>query len=125
MRVSRATCWKSFVSLQNVVCAGAKILEMRARWGGTGKKKQLFLVLNLDTPLGNLIGAACQHSFIIPNASTHQKKKKTSLKVDRNDISVSGQVSCIALRCQLVLPDTLLKEVRGSQKLCGTVEDIS
>lgn len=43
---------------------------------------------------------ACQHIFIIPNASSTTKQ---ALKDDGNYISVSGQVFCMAFQCQLVL----------------------
>lgn len=57
------------------MCWGKDFGDMR-KVGRNGKKtKQSFLVLILDTPLGNLIVVACQHSFIIPNASTHPPKK--------------------------------------------------
>lgn len=46
--------------------------------------------------------AACQHIFIIPNASSTTKQ---ALKDDENYISVSGQVFCMAFQCQSVLSD--------------------
>lgn len=73
-------------------------------WGkdcvDVARKQQSFLVLNVDTPPGNVVVVACQR--VVQLFQTLDATTETSLKDDRYCISVSSQVfvvQCSGAKC--------------------------